>query len=87
MENSTVYQLIERGIEQGRQIGVKEFAIDQLLETLNNRFNMNTAATLTSSLQEIDDLKDFKELLWKASIVEHLEDFVHVLESCRNGSQ
>lgn len=49
MENSTVYQLIiERGIEQGMQIGVKEFAIDQILDTLNNRFNMNTAATLTT---------------------------------------
>ena len=48
---------------------------------------MNIAATLTSSLQEIDDLEDFKELLWKTSIVEHLEDFFHVLESCRNGSQ
>ncbi len=92
VENSTVYQLIiergiERGIEQGRKIGVKEFAIDQILDTLNNRFNMNTAATLTSSLQKIDDLEDFKELIRKASIVEHLEDFVHVLESCRNGSQ
>ena len=88
VENSTVYQLIiERGIAQGRQIGAKEFAIDQILDTLNNRFNMNTAATLTSSLQEIDDLEDFKELIREASIVEHLEDFVHVLESCRNGSQ
>lgn len=88
VENSTVYQLIiERGIEQGRQIGAKEFAIGQILDTLNNRFNMNTAATLTSSLQEIDDLEDFKELIREASIVEHLEDFVHVLESCRNGSQ
>lgn len=88
VENSTIYQLIiERGIEQGRQIGAKEFAIGQILDTLNNRFNMNTAATLTSSLQEIDDLEDFKELIREASIVEHLEDFVHVLEACRNGSQ
>ena len=96
MEDSTVYQLIiERGIalgiplgiEQGRQIAAKEFAIDQILDTLNNRFNINTAAILTSSLQEIDDLEDFKELIREASIVEHLEDFVHVLESCSNGSQ
>lgn len=48
---------------------------------------LNTGATLTSSLEAIDDLKDFKELLWEASIVEHLEDFVHALESFRNGSQ
>ena len=92
VRDSTVYQLIiergiEQGIEQGRQIGAKEFAINQILDTLNNRFNMNTAATLTSSLEEIDNLEDFKELIREASVTEHLEDFVHVLDSCRNGSQ
>ena len=96
VEVSTVYQLIiergieqgiERGMEHGRQFGAKEFAIDQILDTLNNCFNINIAATLTASIQEINDLEDLKELIWEASVVEHLADFVHALESCRNGSQ
>ena len=99
VKESTVYQLIiergieqgieqgiERGFERGRQEGAKEFAIDQILYTLNNRFNMNIAATLTPALEVIEDLEDFKGLLREAAEAEHLEDFVHVLEACGNGS-
>ena len=96
MQESTVYQMIiergiergiEQGIEQGRQLGAKEFAIDNILNLLNNRFKVNVAATLTPSLEAIDDLDNFRILIREASESEHLEDFLHVLETCGNGMQ
>jgi hypothetical protein len=96
VQESTVYQMIiergieqgiERGIEQGRQLGAKEFAIDNILNLLNNRFKVNVAATLTPSLEAIDDLDNFRILIREASESEHLEDFLHVLETCGNGMQ
>ncbi len=100
MQESTVYQMIiergieqgiergiEQGIEQGRQLGAKEFAIDNILNLLNNRFKVNVAATLTPSLEAIDDLDNFRILIREASESEHLEDFLHVLETYGNGMQ
>jgi predicted transposase YdaD len=96
VQESTVYQMIiergieqgiERGIEQGRQLGAKEFAIDNILNLLNNRFKVNVAATLTPSLEAIDDLDNFRILIREASESEHLEDFLHVLETYGNGMQ
>ena len=92
VNNSTIYQMIiergiERGIEQDKHLGAKAFAIDHILHVLNNRFNVDITSTLTPALKIVDDLDDFKKLLQEATEAEHLEDFIHVLETCGNGTQ
>ncbi len=77
----------EEGRQEGRHLGGKAFAIEHILEVLNERFQVNVVAMLTPALEAIDDLDVFKGLLRSASAAEHLEDFVRTLENCVNGTQ
>ena len=95
MKESSVYQMIiergiergiEQGVEQGKQLGAKEYAIARILALLNRRFNVSIASTLTPSLEAIDDLQQLSQLMDEATEVEHLENFMQVLETYRNGA-
>ena len=86
VKESSVYQMIiergiEQGIEQGKQLGAKEFAIEHILNLLNRRFNMSTAPALAPSLEAIDDLQRLSQLMDEAAEAEHLENFIHALET------
>ena len=94
MNNSSVYEMIiergiergvEQGIEEGKKLGAKEFAIERIRDLLNRRFNMDMAAFLTLSLEEIDDLQHLSQLMDAAAAVEHLENFMQTLASFQNG--
>lgn len=88
MNESSVYQMIiERGIERGKKLGMRELAIERILHSLNRRFNTPIAADiLTPSLEKIDDIQHLNQLMDAAAEVEHLEDFMHTLASLQNGA-
>ncbi len=78
MKDSTVYQMIiERGIEQGRQLGI----IGSITDLLDRRLRMSTAEVLTPLLEPIDDLQTLKQLFHEAIEVEHLEDFIRTIQN------
>ena len=93
VNESSVYQMIiergveqgvQRGIEQGKQLGAKEYAIERILAFLNRRFNVSMAQTLAPSLEAINDLEHLSQLMHEAAEAEHLEHFIHVLQTYRN---
>ncbi len=87
MRESSVYQMIiERGIEQGRQLGAKESTIACILAILDARFDVNTVPNLASLLETIDDLQQLRRLFHEALAVEHLENFIHALQTARHGA-
>ena len=88
MNNSSVYQMIiERGIETGKKLGMRELAIENILYSLNRRFNISIAADmLTPSLEKIDDLQHLNQLMRAAAEVEHIEEFMQMLDSLQNGT-
>ncbi len=75
---------IEQGIEQGKQLGAKEYAIECILAFLNRRFNVSMAQILAPSLEAINDLEHLSQLIHEAAEAEHLEHFIHVLQTYRN---
>ncbi len=87
VNESSVYQMIiERGIEQGKQLGAKENAIATILHLLNLRFDVSTAPDLTSLLEAIDDLQQLMHLFDAAFEAEHLENFIRVLQTKQHGA-
>ncbi len=87
MRESSVYQMIiERGIEQGKQLGAKENAIANILDVLDARFEVSTAPALTSLLEAIDDLEQLRRLVHAALAAEHLDNFIHALQTARPGA-
>lgn len=82
MEQSSIYQMIiERGIEQG----AKRNAIENILDLLDRRFGASNAPDLSQQLETIDDLQQLKALFHEAIDVAHLENFMQVLQTYRNG--
>ena len=87
VNNSTVYEMIiERGVEQGRQLGAKESTIESITDLLDKRLRMSTAPLLTPLLEPIDDLQKLKLLFQEAIEVEHLEDFILTIQNTQNGA-
>ena len=95
VKESSVYQMIiergmeqgiEQGIEQGKQLGAKESTIENILDLLDQRFQMSTAPVLKPSLETIDDLQQLRQLFHEALEVEHLENFIRTLQTGHNGA-
>lgn len=87
MRGSSVYQMIiERGIEQGIERGEKKNTIENILTLLDRRFNVSNAPALSDQLETIDDLQQLKVLFHEAIDVEHLENFVRMLQTYQNGN-
>ncbi len=83
VNNSSVYQMI---IEQGKELGAKASTIESILNLLDQRFKMSTASVLTPLLEPIDDLQQLRQLFHEALEVEHLENFIHTLQTDHNGA-
>ncbi len=83
VRESSVYQMI---IERGKQLGAKESTIAIILDLLDVRFDVSTAPDLTSLLEAIDDLQQLRHLVHAAFEAEHLENFLHALQTARPGA-
>ena len=83
VRESSVYQMI---IERGKQLGEKESTIAHILALLDARFDVSTAPDLASLLEAIDDLQQLGHLFHEALAVEHLENFLHALQTARPGT-
>ena len=99
VKESSVYQMIiergmeqgmeqgiEQGIEQGKQLGAKESTIENILDLLDQRFQMSTAPVLKPSLETIDNLQQLRQLFHEALEVEHLENFIRSVQTVQNGA-
>jgi hypothetical protein len=78
-ESSIVRYFTERATRQGHQAGVRERAIEDILEVLALRFQSDVAQAVKPNLEAIDDLQRLKQLHRAAILVDTLEDFQQVL--------
>jgi hypothetical protein len=78
-ESSIVQYFTERATQQGHQAGVRERAIEDILEVLALRFQSDVAQTLKLPLEALDDLQHLKQLHRAAILADTLEDFQQVL--------
>ena len=74
----------EQAHQQGIQQGVRERALEDILEALELRLQPDAARTFKPVLEEIDDLQRLKQLHRAAILAENVEDFQRALEA--NGS-
>ena len=70
--------------QQGIQQGVRERALEDILEVLELRLQPNAARTFKSALEAIDDLQRLKQLHRAAILANNMEDFRQALESSGN---
>jgi len=78
-ESSIVRYFAERAMQQGHQAGVRERAIEDILEALALRFQSDVAQTVKPNLEAIDDLQRLKQLHRTAILADRFEDFQQVL--------
>ena len=78
-ESSIVRYFIEKATRQGYQAGVRESAIENILEVLTLRFQSDVAQAIKPNLEAIDDLQRFRQLHRTAILADRLEDFQQVL--------
>ena len=76
LESSVVQHFIERGILQGKR--------EDLLKTLEVRFQATSAEALKPSLEVIDDLQRLEELFLLALKTPSIDDFTHELLGIKN---
>ena len=74
----------EEARQQGIQQGVRERALEDILEALELRLQPEAARTFKPALDAIDDLQRLKQLHRAAVLAENVEDFQRALET--NGS-
>ncbi len=78
-ESSIVRYFAERATQQGHQAGVRERAIEDILEVLALRFQSDVGQTVKQNLEAVDDLQHLKQLFRIAVLADRLEDFQQVL--------
>ena len=78
-ESSIVRYFAERATQQGHQAGVRERAIEDILEVLTLRFQSDVGQTVKPNLEAVDDLQHLKQLFRIAVLADRLEDFQQVL--------
>ena len=78
-ESSIVRYFAERATQQGYQAGVRERAIESILEVLALRFQPDVTETVKPNLEAIDDLQRLKQLHRTAILADRFEDFQQVL--------
>ena len=78
-ESSIVRYFAERAMQQGHQAGVRERAIEDILEVLALRFQSDVTQTVKPDLEALDDLQRLKQLHRTAILADRLEDFQQVL--------
>ena len=82
MRESSFAQYIKQlGIEQGREEGGRQRAVEDILEVLEIRFDLSEAHPIYTRIAAIDDLQHLKQLLRAAIQVPNLEAFQRVLDA------
>ena len=66
-------------MEKGYQAGVRESAIENILEVLTLRFQSDVAQTIKPNLEAIDDLQRLRQLRRTAILADRFEHFQQVL--------
>ncbi len=79
LESSTYRYILQEGIEQGRQEGRQQNAVESILDVLETRFRIGTDQTLQLSLESIEDLPRLKALLRTAAQAESFAVFMRTL--------
>lgn len=81
ISEETMYEssIVRYFAEKGHQAGVRERAIEDILEVLALRFQSDVAQTLKLNLEAIDDLQRLNQLRRTAILADRLEDFQQVL--------
>ena len=74
----------EEARQQGIQQGVRERALEDILEALELRLQPGAARTFKPALDAIDDLQRLKQLHRAAILAENVEDFRRALETNEN---
>ena len=81
MQESPIYeQVIQRGIEQGIELGARQTNIENTLATLEARFPGVDANVLRDRLEAITDLNQLKKINLNASLVVSFHDFQETLK-------
>ena len=76
MHESSIVQYF---MEKGYQAGIRESAIEGILEVLTLRFQSDIGQTVKPNLEAIDDLQRLRHLFRTALLADRLEDFQQVL--------
>ena len=80
MQESSVYQdITQRARAEGIQQATKANTIENILLVLDTRFAADTAVTLQTALEAIDDPQRLKALLREAAEIETLAAFIEKL--------
>lgn len=84
-ESSFVKQLIqqgrEQGIQQGREQRKRDYAIENIIRVLEDRFDMHETHPLSARIAAIEDLQRLKQLHRAAIQVSSLEAFEQALDA------
>ncbi len=78
-ESSLFQSLTQQSREEAREQGVRQRAIEDILEVLEIRFDLSEAHPLSTHITAIDDLQHLKQLHRAAIQVPNLEAFQRVL--------
>jgi len=87
MRESPFYeQVMNRWLDEGKQRGARQMAIENTLAVLTERFPFADTASLQLTLEAIADLKRLKQLNLTASLAPSFEAFQYKLQMSENGS-
>lgn len=71
----------EQGREQGIEQGQRKSTLEDILEVLEIRFDLDEADSLSDRIATIDDLQRLKQLLRAAIQVSNLDEFERMLDA------
>ena len=74
----------EKAVAEAHQQGLRERALEDILEALELRLQTDASQTFKPALEAIDDLQRLKQLLRAAVLAENVEDFRRALEANEN---
>ena len=74
----------EKATAEAHQQGLRERALEDILEALELRLQADASQTFKPALEAIDDLQRLKQLLRAAILAENVEDFQRALEANEN---
>ena len=74
----------EKAVAEAHQQGLRERALEDILEALELRLQADASQTFKPALEAIDDLQRLKQLLRAAILAENVEDFRRTLETTEN---
>ena len=80
-ESSFAQYLTQQGIDRGREEGIRESTIEDILDVLEVRFDADAPGQFAGRIRAIDDLQQLKQLHRAAVQVDNLDAFQHALDA------